>query len=492
MKCYIAVDLGSSNGKILTSYIKAGPMITEEVKRFAIPRVFVNGHICINVYGIYSIICQTLSELAAQGMEIVSIGVDSWSSDFGLINASNELVGLPVFYRDKRTNGMVAEVEKTISYRELYSLTTQRRIQDATLCQLLAVKKEQPLLLDKNNKMMHIGDLIMWMFSGKICSEFSVASYSQMFSMKKKTWEDSVFHMFGIPIEMQPDIVFAGDCLGTISQKMADAWRTNRFEVITPAVHDTSSVGVAVPAVKDKKWAYISTGSWYLVSRELEKPADQEKSYQHNLSNTGLAFGKTLLKRNVCAMWIIQECRRMWNNRNIACDYSEIVQKAQSAKPFYAMIDPDAPDFYNPENMLEAIVGYLEKTEQPLVKVDDVGQIARIVYEGISFKCRYSLEALIDASEEAVETIFVLGGTSSVPFLNQLLASALERSVIACSGEAAAIGNSLMQAYGCEELSSEDEVRRIAADTFVQTKYDPEESGMWGAKYKEYLGLRLV
>lgn len=492
MKYYIAVDLGSSNGKILTSYIKSGRMITEEIKRFAIPRVFVNGHICINVYEIYGIICQTLSILAAQGAEIVSIGVDSWSSDFGFVNASNELVGLPVFYRDKRTNGMVSEVEKTISYRELYSLTTQRKIQDATLCQLLAVKREQPLLLDKNNKMMHMGDLILWMFSGKICSEFSVASYSQMFSMKKRTWEDSVFYMFGIPTEIQPDIVFAGDCLGTVSQKMADTWRTNRFEVIAPAVHDTSSVGIAVPAVQSKKWAYISTGSWYLVSRELEKPADLTKSYEHNLSNTGLAFGQTLLKRNVCAMWIIQECRRIWNDMNIKCDYAEIAKKAAVAQPFYAMLDPDAPDFYNPENMLEAIVDYLRKTGQPLVKLDDVGQISRIVYEGISFKCRYSLEALIDASEEAIETIFVLGGTSSVLFLNQLLASALERSVIACPGEAASIGNSLMQAYGCGELSSEDEVRRIAADTFRQTRYEPEESGVWGAKYKEYLTLNLV
>lgn len=492
MKSYIAVDLGSSNGKILTSYIKAGHIVTEEVKRFAIPRVFVNGHICINVYEIYNIICQTLSELSARGMEIISIGVDSWSSDFGFVNAGNELVGLPVFYRDKRTNGMINEVEKIVNYRDLYSLTTQRKIQDATLCQLLAVKKEQPSLLDKANKIMHIGDLILWMFSGKICSEFSVASYSQMFNMREKNWENSVFRMFDIPIEIQPNIVFAGDCLGRISDDTAHMLGVNRFEVIAPAVHDTSSVGVAVPAGENEKWAYISTGSWYLVSRELEEPADEEKSYKYNLSNTGLAFGKVLLKRNVCAMWIIQECCRIWNARNIVCDYSEIARRAQRAKPFYAMLDPDAPDFYNPENMVEAIIVYLKKTGQPEIKEDDIGQIARIVYESISFKCRYSMETLIDASNTEVDTIFVLGGTSSVPFLNQLLASALGRPVIACPGEAAAIGNSMMQAYGCTEVGSEAEVRQIAANTFVQTEYVPTDIEIWEKKYREFTDLKLM
>ncbi len=487
---YLAVDLGSSGGKVLLGELtQDGKLRIEEAGRFATPRSFIGGHVCVNVYAIYDRIFEILAGLGRKGIRIAGFGADSWASDFGIVNPRGELLGLPVFYRDKRTDGMPEEVEKVISYEALYKLTTQRRIQDATLCQLLAVKREEPELLEGGNRFLHLGDLLMYFFSGRVCSEISVASYSQLFSMRKQEWEQEVFDLFGLPGSLKPPVVWSGRCLGQISESLAGRLGLNRFEVIAPPVHDTSAAGVAVPARPGENWAFISTGSWYLVSMELSEPADLSLSYQYNLSNTALAFGKTLLKRNVCAMWIIQECRQAWERRGIACSYDSIAAMAARAEPFYGFIDTDDPAFYNPEDMTEAVVSWLEQTGQRRVGQNDVGQMARIIYESIAFKCRYGLEALQRTTGRRVDTLYVVGGTSKVAFLNEMLASALNLPVTAGPGEAAAAGNLLMQAVGAGELSGDEEARAVMQRSVALERFEPKEAGAWDLHYQEFRQL---
>lgn len=484
---YLAVDLGSSNAKILLAAMNSKKKLNiKEVGRFSTPRVWINGHICINMYGIYQEVCNTISNLGKQGIPIKSIGVDSWASDFGIVDAYGLMKGLPVFYRDKRTNGMIDEVERLISYEKLYELTTQRRTQDTTLCQMLALQKEQPEWLQGNDQMMHIGDLLMYFFSGKVCSEISVASYSQMFNMRKKQWEEEVFELFRLPKSIQPLIVESGTCLGQITQEQALRCGSNRFEVIAPPVHDTASAGVAVPADDTKKWAFIATGSWFLVSMELDEPADNQLSYRYNLSNTGLAFGKTLIKRNICALWLIQECRKQWEQGGRKVEYAEIVARAEAAIPFYSVIDTEDISFYNPDNMVESVIRYLKNTDQRVPDASDIGQIARIIYESIALKCRYSLEVLLRTTKRNVESVYVVGGASQVGFLNRMLASALNREIISGPKEASAVGNILMQAVGSEELQNEQEVREVVRNSFVPKIFMPEQAEEWEAKYREF------
>lgn len=486
----LAVDIGSSNGKVILSQLSDDKrIITEEVGRFITPKMYSNGHLSINIYGIYEEICRILTKLGRKNVCIESIGVDTWASDFGLIDTAGNLIGLPVFYRDKRTNGIPEKIEQTISYHDLYYLSTQRRMQDSTLSQMLGALSENAHYFDGTDKMMCIGDLLMYMFGGKVSSEISVASYTQMFSMRKKQWENEIFDLFNIPKHIQPPITNAGDVLGQIGKTQADFIGINQFSVITPAVHDTASAITAVPVKDEKNWACIATGSWYLVSMEMEHPADLEMSYKYNLSNTGLSFGNTLVKKNVCAMWLIQECKRNWEKMGIVLDYSTIAEKAQKAEPFYAFIDTDDTSFYNPDNMIDSVITYLETTGQKAVKKDDIGQISRIIYESIAYKCRYSLQCLKKATRKKVDTLFVIGGTSGVDFLNDLLASACNSEIIAGAQEATAIGNSLLQMYGFGAVSGLDELRGIVRNTYPTKKYYPRNDEAWNRHYNEFLQI---
>ena len=103
-KQYLAVDMGSSSGKILLAELTKQKRIQmREAGRFITPRVFLRGHVCINVYEVYEKICGVLEKLGREGRAPASLGIDSWAGDFGIVNPQGELLGLPVFYRDRRT-----------------------------------------------------------------------------------------------------------------------------------------------------------------------------------------------------------------------------------------------------------------------------------------------------------------------------------------------------------------------------------------------------
>lgn len=484
---HMAVDLGSSSTKMLIGEIGGDCKVRiQEVGSFPTPRIWYNNHVCINVYHVLNQIGENLRRLGSEGIYPDSFGADSWSSDFGIINPQGELVGLPVFYRDWRTAGMPEEVEKVISYRELYQFTTQRRMQDSTLCQLLALKKEKPELLESGNKILFLGDILMQFFSGRICSEITLASYSQLYSMEHMNWENHVMDMFGIPRSICPEVVHPCAQLGQLNPKMASGLGINRFEVIAPAAHDTSSAVAAIPVESGKKWGFISTGSWYLVGMELEKPVNLEMCYHYNCSNTGLAFGKTMLKRNVAAMWILQECMRSWKRRGINYSYPEIHALAEKAEPFYGMIDTDADDFYNPEDMCLAICRFLERTGQKSVRPDDVGQITRMVDEGIAFKCAYAINCLEKITGQNLDVIYVVGGGSAATVLNAMIADACNKEIVTGPKEATSIGNCLLQACGCGEIASCEELRQIVANSTEKRSYCPVSHNGWAGRFMEY------
>lgn len=487
---YLVVDLGSSSGKIYAAELKGNRELKmKEIDRFQMERSLFKGHITTNVFSIYERICKVIKAMAEQGTPPDSIGIDSWCSDYGIVDLDSGAAVMPVFYRDRRTDGYTEKVEAVMDYREIYRLTTQRKMPDSTLCQLLSFKSEYPDALAGNKKLLFIGDMLMYFFTGRICSEVSVASYSQLFNMKKEEWEAGMFERFGLPLDIVPPVVRAGTQIGRIDARLADFLGIKRLSVVAPAVHDTASAAAAVPVRERENWAFLATGSWFLMSMELDCPADMEKSYRYQLSNTGMAFGKVLLKKNITAMWLVQECRRQWECMGVHYTYPELAEKAQAAEAFTGMLDTEYRGFYHPANMVSEICGYLKRTGQTVPDAEDAGTIVRIIYESIALQSARALKMLEDTTGNKVDVLYVIGGANRIRLMNQFLADALGIIVRTGPSEASAMGNALLQAYGMEELSSREEVREAARSSCSVEEYVPRCFKRWAEQYESYLKL---
>ena len=71
-----------------------------------------------------------------------SVAFDTWGVDYGILDENDNLVGLPVNYRDSRTFGMPEKVFGMISPDKLYSSTGNQIMAINTLFQLMAEDKK--------------------------------------------------------------------------------------------------------------------------------------------------------------------------------------------------------------------------------------------------------------------------------------------------------------------------------------------------------------
>src|SRR5262249_42965946 len=111
---YIAVDLGAGSGRVFLVGVEPGELLLEEVYRFHYPPVRRLGHLRWDLSNIFADIKAGLYAAGKSarrlGRPVVSVGVDSWGVDYGLIDADGNLVEDLICYRDVRTAGVMEQV----------------------------------------------------------------------------------------------------------------------------------------------------------------------------------------------------------------------------------------------------------------------------------------------------------------------------------------------------------------------------------------------
>ncbi|MDR1174863.1 MAG: rhamnulokinase [Treponema sp.] len=488
MNRYFAVDLGADSGRCITGTLKNGKLVTEELHRFPTRYFLLDGSLRWNIYRFYEEILEGLRKYAARyGKELYSIGVDTWGCDYGLFDAGNRLLDLPYSYRDER---VIGSLEKVLPHKEwLYEKTGIQFLEFNTLNQLIREYENPKSRVTQASTFLFIGDILHTLLGAPPVCEYTTASISMMVDTREKKWDRDILDCFNIPATLCPRLCFAGEVIGVLSDDIADSTGVNRgVKIIAPAVHDTAGAALAIPA-KGDDFAYISSGTWSIFGTELDEPVLDRTACDLNISNSGGALGKSLFLKNVMGLWILQQSKCCWNRTKPDLDYDTIMAMAENARPFFAFIDPDAPGFFNPDDMPEAICAYLKKTGQGDVKPDDIGTIGRVVYESLALKYRNVLERIQKAARKEIHIIHVVGGGSKDRLLNTFIASASALPVKAGPQEGTAMGNLLLQAYGASDLSSIREIRDVVAATTEIRGYLPAEEDEWEKAYARFKGL---
>lgn len=489
-KRFVAFDLGAESGRAVIGSFDRGLLNCKEVYRFPNKSVDLGGHLFWNLLGIYDQLLEglkTCTKLVGQGIN--GIGVDSWGVDYCLIDRQGHMTGNAYNYRDHRTEGTQKVIEDLLGTEKLYQKTGVQMLQINTLNQLIAAVRAKDPTLEIADRLLFIADFLHYCFTGKKVAEFTAVSISQLYNNRTHQWDDDLFKAFGIPAGIAPEVVQAGTVIGYLKPEISKLVGLADTKVIAPAVHDTASAAVSIPSTMESGWAYLSSGTWSIVGLELDAPLLDEKSMAMNISNSGGVMGKTLYLKNVMGLWILQQCKRIWNRESPVLDYPDMVNRAFKASPFTSFIDPDEAHLLNAEDTVGEIIRYCKKSEQPVPDYNDIGTVSRIIFESLAMKYRFVLEQLMEGSGKDVEAIFIIGGGSKNELLNQFTANATGRTVFAGPEEASSIGNIMMQAVGDGMISSLAEVRHIIKSSFDVKEYFPHDSQRWQAGYNRFRNL---
>ena len=220
------------------------------------------------------------------------------------------------------------------------------------------------------------------------------------------------------------------------------------------------------------------------MGRELDHPVISEASQAANFSNEGGVFGTTRFLKNIAGMWLLQECKRIWDAAGKATSYDDLVARAAQAPAFAAMIDPDSTDFQAPVNMPEAIAAACRRTGQ--IAPTEPGAVTRMILESLALKYRRTKELLAQVTGQPVSTINIVGGGSQNRLLNQFAADATGCRVVAGPVEATSIGNLIMQLYALGEIKSLAEGRALTRRSFATNVFEPKDRQAWDGAYARF------
>src|SRR5277367_5583706 len=99
------VDLGASGGRVIAARVDNDGVELREVSRFPNEPVHAGGTLHWDILRLYASVVSGL-KAAAAAFPLASAGIDSWGCDYGLLDATGALIGNPVHYRDRRTDGI--------------------------------------------------------------------------------------------------------------------------------------------------------------------------------------------------------------------------------------------------------------------------------------------------------------------------------------------------------------------------------------------------
>jgi rhamnulokinase len=349
-----------------------------------------------------------------------------------------------------------------------------------TIFQLAA---EPPERLARAKRLLLIGDAFNAYCCGVSRNEESMASTTQLYNPRTKSWSKKLLDALNLPEAMFGPLVPSGTRLGRLLPELAEESGLPQIEVIATCSHDTGAAVAAVPA-SGNNWAYLSSGTWSLMGAECSQPIITDQSRDLNFTNEIGFGGSVRLLKNIVGLWLIQECRRDWVKQGQSFDYATLTQLAADAKPFVSLINPADHRFVSPGDMPAKIAAFCRETGQQAPTGPDA--FVRCALESLALLYRVVLRQIEQVTGQKIERLHIVGGGSKNQLLNQFTANALQIPALAGPAECTALGNILVQAIALGHLPSLEAAREVVQNSFEITTVKPQARDEWESAFAQF------
>ena len=499
-KYYFAVDLGATSGRTILGTLADGKLEQEELTRFPNNLIETGGHFYWDIYALYLEMIKGLQVVGRRGLEINSIGIDTWGVDFVFIGEDDAILRNPMAYRDPHTFAAMDDYLENVQDRKtVYDITGIQFMNFNSLFQLHAMRKAGNAAMQHCKKVLFVPDALSWMLTGEAVCEYTIASTSQMLDPRTGDLSEQLIESVGLKRSQFGRMVQPGTKIGVLTEEVQKMTGLGAVPVIAVAGHDTGAAVAAVPA-KDEQFAYLSSGTWSLMGIETKEAIINERSYELNFTNEGGIEGTTRFLKNICGMWLYERCRKEWISRGERLEvrgesmplsevsHPELQGSAMQVEAFRSIINPDDKAFANPPSMIEAIQTYCRQTGQAVPETP--AEICRCIFDSLALRYRQVFQWLKEFADFDLKVLHVIGGGSLNKYLTQFTADACGVEVLAGPQECTAIGNIMLQAKASGDVADVWAMRAIIANSVEMVPYHPTgDKAAWGKAYEKYLRI---
>lgn len=448
MNKVLAFDMGATSIRGIVGYIADGKLITEEVMRMSHSIKNKNGRLYWDFDAILDKIVNTIIE----NKDVSCIGIDTWGVDFGMIDKDGELIDTPFSYRDEKYSIGREEAKSKISELEIFKNSGNQIMTINTVFQLLTLKKLNPDIYEKADKLLMMPDLIFYMLTGKKVGEETIWSTTGLYDMGKKKVSDTIFEKLELKKSLVPEIVKATEVVGNTKDSRIEVLKSLNIDVIPVCTHDTASALLMTDSFLDEDSMFLSCGTWSLIGSAVDKCIITDEAYENNLTNELGFDSKPMFFKNITGLYLLEKYKSQLEKKlGRKISFDEISAYVNGLDKKLPTIDMDAEVFARESIDVKTEIDKFVENNKEKVPEHDFDYFA-VIYESMVNKyieVKTDIEKILHKN---FKRIHIIGGGAKSSVLTSMIANKMGVALKAGPYESSALGNILLSLLHMKEV----------------------------------------
>ena len=396
--------------------------------------------------------------------EIVGLSVDSQREAVVPISEDGEELYSSIIWLDGRTKPQTEEIRNAISEEEILSITGAGVDPIFSASKILWLKENKPEIFKKTSVFLCAKDYIIYKLTGQIATDYSMASRTLLFDIRKQRWSEEICSAINIPVDKLPPTKESTAIIGEISREASEKTLLPRGVPVVNGGGDRPCECLGAGAVQEGQ-VNIGTGTGTAVEVPLAMPRIDEKARIpcccHVIPDTW-EYEAIIATTGASLRWFRDQFGREEKaeaERTGRSPYEILVEEASRIKPgsdsllFY----PYLTGAYSPK-FNEKVRGVFFGVSISHTKAHFI----RAILEGIAFQYFETFKILEELGVR-IEMASMVGGEARNEIWNQMKADITGIEIrIPEVDDAAALGAALLAGAGTGEYS---DLRKAAEET---------------------------
>jgi xylulokinase len=452
---YLGIDVGTTGSKV-AAIDQNGHVRAQAHGEYPVVRNS-QGYAEIDPLAVWETVKAVIASAAAQaGEPVKAIAIASLGESFVALDKHGNKLGNSMLYSDVRGTDEIKDILVKFDEQALYSTTGMPVNAMYTLNKLLWVKKHEPDLYSRIDKLFLFGDFIYYMLSGERCIDYSLASRTQFFDVMNHCWADGVLEAFDIDAAMLSAPVAPGSLIGKVSAVVATDLNLPNGVLLIAGAHDQvcAALGSGVLA---KGECVDGIGTSECITTVLNGLDQREFMRRNNfcIEPYAIAGEYVTLAFNASGASILSWfCEQFMKRQGIACTQSDfdLIEGECPAGPTNLFVLPHFSGSGTPHMdpySAGAVLGLGLNTSR--------GDIYKAFIEGLSFEMMFNAE-LLKSIGTRITSITCVGGGSRSDMLLQVKADIMGIPVKRLAlKESGTMALAMLCATACSDFSGLDE-----------------------------------
>ena len=409
--------------------------------------------------------------------QVAGIGCGGQMHGLVVLDKNDAVLRPAILWNDGRTAEETTWLNTVIGKERLSAYTANIAFAGFTAPKLLWMRKHEPELFSKIDKIMLPKDYLNYMLTGVHCTDVSDASGMLLFDVKNKCWSPEMLEICGVKESQMAKVFESYEVVGTLKPEMAEQLGLTERVRVCAGAGDNAAAAVGTGTVGEGACniSLGTSGTIFISSRDFRVDSNNALHAFAHADGSYHLMG-CMLSAASCNKWWMDD---IIGTKDYAVEQSPITtEKLGRNHVFFLPYLMGERSPINDTNARGTFTGLTMDTSR--------ADMTQAVLEGVAFAIRDSLEVARSLGIE-LKTSRICGGGAKSPLWRTILANVcdLELELIE-SEEGPGYGGAMLAAVSCGEYPTVEDAASKLVKVTGRVRPNPELAGRYETRYQAF------